>query len=134
MGDVFQAPDAAVDAAGRPPAVWGWYLAYCGLMVALYAVIGGVCVAVPFALADLAVDEEDRFIIMAMPVIGVMCVALAALYAVPFVLGRSKAGYNLGYATIGLGLTGGLTVLPAVFLLIAWLDGKNKPGLTGEVG
>lgn len=133
MGDAFEAPSALVDGAGRAPSVWGWYLVYCGCMVALYALVGAVCAAMPFVAADLAEsDQEARVMVVLLPILAVLCALFVLLYAAPFLLGRSPGGYNLGFATIGLGLTGGLTVIPAVFLLMGWLDAKNKAALRGE--
>ena len=131
MGDPFQPPGDA-SAADAPPKVWVWYLGYCGAMVVLYALIMLVCFAVPF-LGDLAESDQEAAVMMVLlPVMGFVCLVLVVLYALPFALGRSPGGYNLGFATIGLGLTGGLTMIPAVILLIGWLDTKNRAGLRGE--
>ncbi|MDX1944674.1 MAG: hypothetical protein SFU86_04640 [Pirellulaceae bacterium] len=114
------------------PTVWLWYKVYCWGMALLYVgcVIGGVCL---FLFADeIASDTEEKFQLLFMgiflPLIGV---PLTLLFAAGALWPRSKFAWMLGFVTIGIGLTGGCTILPCIFLLIEWLKPETKRYLVG---
>lgn len=120
-----------LEGAQEPPPAIRWFRVYCGGMIALYLLctVGGV-VFWYFA-PELARDDSPEWMNRFMGIaIAVWCAILAAAYAIPFFLSRTKGAWIYSIVLIGFGFTSCLTLVPAIFLLLAWL----KPELQAQYG
>ena len=127
FADPYQPPQpfphgAASFVPGQRPAVWTWYIVYCGVMAALYLVCTGLGVAMLAGSSALAnADHNAEVFVIQGIVFCVLCLPLFALYAAPPFLPRSKFAWYFGFATIGIGLTSCCTLPFSIALLIQWL-------------
>ena len=107
----------------RPdPPVMKWFRIYAGLMAALYSLcaIGSLFM---YKYASLIADEEMSELearIMAI-IFFVLCFVLAAVFLVPFFVKRKSWVWVYDVALIGIGLSGGCTIIPCLFLLLAFI-------------
>jgi len=120
-------PGAASFVPGQKPAVWTWYIVYCGAMAALYLICTGLGIAMlagGSALADGA--EETQVLFIQGIAFSVICLPLFAFYAAAPFLPKNKFAWYYGFATIGIGLTSCCTLPFSIALLIQWLKPEVK--------
>ena len=107
----------------RPePPVMKWFRVYAGFMAALYILcaIGSLFM---YAYASSMADEETSELevrIMAI-ILFVICFVLAVAFLVPFFVERKRWVWVYNVVLIALGLGSGCTIIPCLFLLLAWI-------------
>jgi len=117
---------AATDAAPTP-AVYYAYIVYSISMAVLYVacVVGGVmCLGNANSFAD---TDEDRFSMMFLGgVLIVIGLPLSIIFGIVPLLPRKKWCWIYGIVLISIGLTSACTILPAILLLVFWLQTPAK--------
>lgn len=116
--------------AGDPPAM-KWFRVYAGVMAGLYL----LCVAlgvVGLAFAEQLADAEmtEAHVGLMSVIIGGMGLVFAIAFLLPFFVPRRRWVWIYDLVLIGIGLSSCLTIVPCIFLLIAWL----KPEVQSKFG
>lgn len=101
----------------RPPAVYGWFAAYCVLMAMCYFFLGGMC-----SIALLP-DRDTR---IGGVIVGLLTIPFVAVQAVGPLMPRNKFGWFFGCLNICLGMTNLCTMIPCIFLLIGWARRETR--------
>ena len=107
----------------KRPTVWYWFTAYCVGLTLLYiaCTFGGI--AMLMFSEEMAADDEERATLMLVGVVlAVACIPFAMFFAAAPFLPRRKWAWIYGIVAIVIGLTSGCTMIPAVLLLIFWLQ------------
>ena len=104
-----------------PPAMM-WFRIYCGVLIALYLLVAvagvfGVAYAPQIATPENP-EAEIRLMSIAFIPLGLV---LAAAFTVPFFVQRRRWVWIYDIVLIAIGLSSCCTLVPCIFLLIAWL-------------